>query len=194
MDPREKPARLDEKSVPSLNPLEGMEPTGLVPIAETPASAGEAEGAETLECPFCGNRLAVAGQCALCGWRVTLPPSAAIEALRKNARTGYLLQAVSMVCGCSSIFGLMVAYAHRGKARGTWLESHYEWQIETFWTTFGMGIVAMILGSMGTSLLGAGLVGRLPGALALAAMMAWFAHRVVKGWTRLSDGDPVTDY
>ena len=39
----------------------------------------------------------------------------------------------SFLFGWPSIIALIVNYIHRGDARGSWLESHFDWQIRTFW-------------------------------------------------------------
>ena len=35
--------------------------------------------------------------------------------------------------GWPSIIAVIINYVKRGEARGTWLESHFSWQIRTFW-------------------------------------------------------------
>src|SRR5262249_17367386 len=39
----------------------------------------------------------------------------------------------SFLFGWPSIIAVILNYALRGEARGTWLESHFRWQIRTFW-------------------------------------------------------------
>ena len=39
----------------------------------------------------------------------------------------------SFVFGWPSIIAVIINYVKRGEARGTWLESHFTWQIRTFW-------------------------------------------------------------
>ena len=39
----------------------------------------------------------------------------------------------SFVFGWPSIIAVIINYVKRGDARGTWLESHFTWQIRTFW-------------------------------------------------------------
>jgi len=117
-----------------------------------------------------------------------------IDALRSNARVVYVLQALAVVCGVTAIPGLLIAYANRGSARDTWLDSHYEWQVDTFWGMFWFWLVAFAVGAVGDYTLGKGLLGHGPALLVAFAGIAWYINRVVKGWSRLSDGDPVTDY
>src|SRR5438067_12708637 len=42
----------------------------------------------------------------------------------------------AFLTGWPSIIAVIMNYVKRGEARGTWLESHFRWQIRTFW--FGL--------------------------------------------------------
>jgi uncharacterized membrane protein len=50
----------------------------------------------------------------------------------KIAHAVYGLQAASFVLGFTSIVGLILDYVRRDRVTGTWLESHFTWQIRTF--------------------------------------------------------------
>jgi uncharacterized membrane protein len=73
----------------------------------------------------------------------------------------------------------------RSEVRGTWLESHFRWQIRTFW--FGLLWVALcgafVVGTLGNGLL----IAWLP----LTVVGLWFVYRIVRGWLRLTDGRPM---
>jgi uncharacterized membrane protein len=89
----------------------------------------------------------------------------------------------SFVGSLPSILAVVLNYAKRGDARGTWLESHYRWQIRTFWCAF-----AWLLGAL---LLFVTLVG-IPVAFALLlALSAWLVYRIARGWLRLRDRLPM---
>jgi uncharacterized membrane protein len=89
----------------------------------------------------------------------------------------------SFVGSLPSILAVVLNYAKRGEARGTWLESHYRWQIRTFWYAF-----AWLLGALVLFLT---LVG-IPAALAvLLALSAWLVYRIARGWLRLRDRLPM---
>ena len=45
----------------------------------------------------------------------------------------YVLQLVSLITGITAIIGVVMNYLKRDEVRGTILESHFEWQIKTFW-------------------------------------------------------------
>lgn len=122
----------------------------------------------------------------LYGFLRTLPvPSAAgstaeAEAsLRKLAGLVYGLQAASLLVGITAIAAVIINYLRRGQVQGTWLESHFTWQIRTFWWSLAWG------------LLGVATVVILIGVPILLASAVWFVYRVVKGWTELSEGSPM---
>ncbi len=88
----------------------------------------------------------------------------------------YALQAGSFVLGVTSIAAIIINYLKRDDVRGTWLASHFRWQIRTFWFGLLWGAVGGI-----TALLGIGFV-------LLAVDLVWVVYRIVKGWLRLSEG------
>jgi uncharacterized membrane protein len=111
----------------------------------------------------------------------------------------YVLHALSLVIGIigtatvvgaflfgwPSIIAVIINYVKRGDVRGTWLDSHFRWQIRTFW--FGLLWVALcglfVLGTLGLGLL---LVW-----LPLGIVAIWFIYRVVRGWMALTNGRPM---
>lgn len=101
-----------------------------------------------------------------------------IEEAKKWAMIGYALQAASFVVGISYIAALIVAYLKRPEARGTWVESHYLWQIRTFWYSLLWGILAAIAWMW------------MAGVVILIATLIWITYRVVVGWIRLSENQP----
>ena len=88
----------------------------------------------------------------------------------------------AFLIGWPSIIAVILNYVKRSEARGTWLESHFRWQIRTFW--FGLlWIVLCVLFVVAT--LGIGiLIAWLP----MALVGVWFIYRIVRGWTALNDG------
>jgi uncharacterized membrane protein len=91
----------------------------------------------------------------------------------------------AFLIGWPSIIAVILNYVKRSDAAGTWLESHFRWQIRTFWfgllwvclcglfvaVTFGLGILIVWLPL--------GIVG------------LWFIYRIVRGWIALQDGRPM---
>jgi uncharacterized membrane protein len=188
--------RRDRPTVPADPPPPARTPFG-VPLetaALVPVEADEPV-AESAACPFCGGVVTPAdARCPRCAATVVPPGAKPIEAMRGNARMVYLLQAFALVCGLPAIPGLLLAYANRGAARDTWLDSHFEWQIDTFWGMFWFWLCGMAVLFVGDHFLGDGVLGHGPALLVMLGAAAWYVARLVKGWTRLSDGDPVTDY
>jgi len=93
----------------------------------------------------------------------------------------------SFIFGWPSIIAVIINYVRRGEARGTWLESHFDWQIKTFWYAVGLSILIFISGL----LLAIVLVGFAIWALGFFALGVWAIYRIAKGWTRLRDRQPV---
>lgn len=89
----------------------------------------------------------------------------------------------SFIFGWPSIIAVIINYVKRGEARGTWLESHFEWQINTFWIAVGASILIAICGA----LLVIVLVGFAIWALGFFALGIWAIYRIASGWLRLRD-------
>ncbi len=93
----------------------------------------------------------------------------------------------SFVCGIPSIVAVIMNYARRSATRGTFLESHFRWQIRTFWYALLWALVIwavtlpLFLVFVGIPLFYAGF-----GALAI-----WIIYRVARGWLALRDRVPM---
>jgi uncharacterized membrane protein len=91
----------------------------------------------------------------------------------------------AFLTGWPSIIAVILNYVKRGDVRGTWLESHFRWQIRTFW--FGLLWVSLCLLFV-VMTFGIGiLIAWLP----LAIVSAWFIYRVVRGWSALRGRRPM---
>ncbi|HET7005453.1 MAG TPA: hypothetical protein VFK65_08185 [Candidatus Binatia bacterium] len=89
----------------------------------------------------------------------------------------------AFVFGIPSIIAVVINYLKRGEARGTFLASHFRWQIRTFW----FGLLWCLLGG----LLFVTFIG-IP--LAIAVFIAagvWVIFRIVRGWLALRDHKPM---
>ncbi len=93
----------------------------------------------------------------------------------------------SFVFGWPSIIAVVINYVKRADARGTWLESHFTWQIRTFW--FAM-LWAFVIGGVG-ALLAIALVGFAIWAVGFFVLGLWAIYRIARGWTALRDRRPV---
>ena len=99
-----------------------------------------------------------------------------VEGLKTIAFAVYVLQALSFFWGITAIIGVIVDYVKLDDARGTWLESHFRWQIRTFW----WGLFWSILGFGLIWVFGLGFV-------VLGIVYIWTIYRVVKGWLKLTE-------
>lgn len=89
----------------------------------------------------------------------------------------------SFLFGWPSIVAVIVNYVKRSEARGTWLESHFDWQIRTFWWAL---LWALIVAAV-SAVLAVVLVGIATWVLGLFALGVWAIYRVARGWLRLKD-------
>ena len=91
----------------------------------------------------------------------------------------------AFLTGWPSIIAVILNYMKRSEVRDTWLESHFRWQIRTFW--FGLLwmslCVAFIIGTFG--------IGLLFMWLPITLVGLWFIYRIVRGWVTLSDARPM---
>ncbi|MDR1936110.1 MAG: hypothetical protein LBS49_11140 [Candidatus Accumulibacter sp.] len=87
----------------------------------------------------------------------------------------YALYAASFFVGVTAIVAIVMNYVKKDDMAGTFLESHFRWQIRTFWFGLLWGVLGYI-----TVLL-------VFGWLILAANGVWMIYRIVKGWLRLND-------
>jgi uncharacterized membrane protein len=89
----------------------------------------------------------------------------------------------SFVGSLPSLVAVVLNYVKRRDARGTWVDSHYRWQIRTFWFALLWALIgwAFILT----------IVGALVGVPILIALTLWLMYRIVKGWLRLRDRRPM---
>ncbi|MCH8497288.1 MAG: hypothetical protein LAT63_02315 [Marinobacter sp.] len=102
------------------------------------------------------------------------------DAVKNLAIAVYVLQGVAfLIGGFTAVIGVVINYIKLDDARGTWLESHFRWQLATFW----WGLVWMVIGLVTTVLL--------VGWLILLATVVWIIYRIAKGALALNDGVPV---
>jgi uncharacterized membrane protein len=91
----------------------------------------------------------------------------------------------AFLTGWPSIIAVILNYVKRGETTGTWLESHFRWQIRTFW--YGVLWVGLC-GVLVVLTLGLGL---LVVWVPLALVTLWFVYRIVRGWVRLGARRPM---
>jgi len=85
----------------------------------------------------------------------------------------------AFVFGVPSIIAVVINYLKRGEARGSFLESHFRWQIRTFW--FGL-LWCLIGGLFFVTFIG------IPLAIVIfIAAGMWVIYRIARGWLVLRD-------
>ena len=103
-----------------------------------------------------------------------------LEQLKNFTLAVYILQALSVFWGLTAVVGVIINYVKREDAIGTLYESHFNWQIRTFWFGLLWGFVGFIL------IFAFGL-----GFVILTVDWIWMIYRVVKGWIKLNEGKTV---
>ncbi len=89
----------------------------------------------------------------------------------------YLLQAVAIFTALPFFIAVIINYIKKTDVKGTLSESHFQWQIRTFWFSLLWGIIGGIL------------VFVLVGYAILFMNYIWVIYRIIKGWLRLSSGE-----
>jgi uncharacterized membrane protein len=85
--------------------------------------------------------------------------------------------------GWPSIIAVIINYVKRSDARGTWLESHFTWQIETFWWALLWACLVFLAGLPLTLVI----VGFGIWAIGFFVLGIWAIYRIARGWLRLTD-------
>ncbi|MCU7844938.1 MAG: hypothetical protein KZQ93_13995 [Candidatus Thiodiazotropha sp. (ex Monitilora ramsayi)] len=98
-----------------------------------------------------------------------------IRSLKTLTAVVYALQAASIFVGITFLIAIIVNYVKRSDVEGTYLASHFTWQIRTFWYGLLWGIAGFVL------------VFIVVGYFILLANTVWIIYRIGKGWLRLSD-------
>jgi uncharacterized membrane protein len=94
----------------------------------------------------------------------------------------------SFVFGLPSIIAVIMNYVRRSDVRGSWLDSHFSWQIRTFWFALLWITLAGIISAPLVLLIGLGIVTFF---VAAAVVGLWVLYRVIRGWLALRDGKPL---
>jgi uncharacterized membrane protein len=103
-----------------------------------------------------------------------------LASLRQLTLVVYILQALSIFVGVTAIVGVVINYVKKEDATGTLYESHFSWQIRTFW----WGLAWSVLGFILIFAFGLGLIVWFVAGI-------WAIYRIVKGWLKWNDRQPV---
>ncbi|MES2958055.1 MAG: hypothetical protein V4792_07695 [Pseudomonadota bacterium] len=110
----------------------------------------------------------------------TVKSAEELASLKQVTMVVYALQALGFLTGgVTAIIAIVVNYVKREDAAGTLYQSHFDWQIRTFWWGLLWGAVGMLL------------VVVVVGFAVLFVAWIWTVYRVVKGWLKLTEGTPV---
>lgn len=96
------------------------------------------------------------------------------------AKIIYFLYLGGLIVGISALVGIVMAYVKRKEAAGTWLESHYQFQIATFW----YGLLYMVVGVITSPFL--------IGWIVILWWMIWLIVRCVRGLDKLGRQEPIS--
>ena len=103
----------------------------------------------------------------------------AFERLKTITAVVYALQAAAYFTGLTALVAVIINYVKLDDVRGSWLESHFRWQIRTFWWALLWFGIAALLWIVFVGMIVAGAAG------------IWVIYRIVKGWLNLYDGRPM---
>jgi len=103
-----------------------------------------------------------------------------LSGLRTVTLAVYALQALSFFWGLPAIVAIVINYIKRDDVRGTVYESHFDWQIRTFW----WGLIWTLVGIVLIFAFGLGLI-------VLGVAYVWLIYRIVKGFLKLTESKPV---
>lgn len=103
-----------------------------------------------------------------------------LRSLKNVTTLIYALYGLALLgIGITAIVAIVLNYLKRDEARGTWLESHFRWQIRTFWFT----MLWLVIGGL-TFIIAIGWA-------ILAASCVWYIYRIARGWLNLNDRKPM---
>ena len=104
-----------------------------------------------------------------------------LKPFKKMAATVYLCQALTfMLAGLPLLIGVAINFSGKKEVQGTWLASHFNWQIQTTWVTLAGFALAGLTFGMGV------------GIFILLITVLWLVYRITIGWYALNDGKPVS--
>ena len=103
-----------------------------------------------------------------------------------SAITGLMSAALvvtAFLTGWPSIIAVIMNYVKRSEAAGTYLDSHFRWQLRTFW----FALLWVVIGW----LMIVTIIGAVIGVPLLLAVGVWVLYRIARGWINLADRKPM---
>lgn len=89
----------------------------------------------------------------------------------------------AFLSGWPSIIAVIINYVKRDSVRGTFLDTHFSWQIRTFWWSLLWVVIA--------ALLIATFIGMVIGIPIMLVLGLWVLYRIIRGWLNLVDRKPM---
>jgi len=108
-----------------------------------------------------------------------VPSDEKMKSLTSLTQLVYILYALSYFTGVTAIVGIIINYVKKDDVANTWLASHFDWQIRTFW----YGMLWAVIGTATIVIL--------VGFPILFANFCWIIYRIVKGWLNLNENKPM---
>lgn len=112
--------------------------------------------------------------------QATTEITGAEKSAKTKAMVVYALQIAGILTGgLTGLVGLILNYAQKNEVQGTLAESHFRWQMRTFWFALLWLVLSMILAFA------------FIGYFTALATSAWVIYRIVRGWLALNEGKPM---
>jgi uncharacterized membrane protein len=108
-----------------------------------------------------------------------IPGDEKMESLKRITMVVYALYAFAYFAGITALIGIIINYLKLEEVAGTWLESHFRWQMRTFW----FGLLWAVIGFVTTIIF--------IGFIILFVNCIWMVYRVIKGWMYFNDNKPM---
>lgn len=105
-----------------------------------------------------------------------------LNSQRKWVMAIYALQIIGFFVGITFLIAVILNYIKRDTANNTFLETHYSWQIRTFWYSLLWLVVGILTAPF------------VIGAFILVINFIWVIYRIIRGLMFLSDNKPVYSY
>ena len=102
-----------------------------------------------------------------------------LEKARNLTQVVYFLYIASVLAGVTAIIAIIINYLKRDEVAGTWLESHFRWQMRTFWFSIMWCVIGWITLVVGIGFIIWGVAG------------IWAIYRIVKGMLNFYDYKPM---
>ena len=118
----------------------------------------------------------------------TATPERDLKSDRGLTQILYLLHALApFTAWLLAVIAIVLGAARRDDVRGTYLDSHFSWLSRTFW----WGLLWILVCGVLTALLILSILLSPLFWLPYTVLFFWYLYRVIKGWMRLNDGQPV---